>query len=132
LGLKRWLLLLIAGLIFLALAVAAPPLFGSSAWWRLVEGSVPWLPEVLFFTIGGVLVALGAVNLNRELRSVFHHTGRDDVVEAVWRRRQRQRGPKVVAIGGGHGLNTLLRGLKEYTDNITAIVTVADDGGSSG
>jgi uncharacterized cofD-like protein len=37
-----------------------------------------------------------------------------------------------VAIGGGHGLNTLLRGLKEYTDNITAIVTVADDGGSSG
>ena len=46
--------------------------------------------------------------------------------------RQRQRGPKIVAIGGGHGLNTLLRGLKEYTDNITAIVTVADDGGSSG
>ena len=38
----------------------------------------------------------------------------------------------MVAIGGGHGLNTLLRGLKEYTDNITAIVTVADDGGSSG
>jgi uncharacterized cofD-like protein len=46
--------------------------------------------------------------------------------------RQRQRGPKIAAIGGGHGLNTLLRGLKEYTDNITAIVTVADDGGSSG
>jgi uncharacterized cofD-like protein len=45
---------------------------------------------------------------------------------------RRQSGPKIAALGGGHGLNTLLRGLKEYTDNITAIVTVADDGGSSG
>ena len=42
------------------------------------------------------------------------------------------RGPKVVTIGGGTGLSVLLRGLKEYTSNITAIVTVADDGGSSG
>jgi uncharacterized cofD-like protein len=53
-------------------------------------------------------------------------------VEDVYPQGQRQRGPKIVAIGGGHGLNTLLRGLKEHTDNITAIVTVADDGGSSG
>ena len=42
------------------------------------------------------------------------------------------RGPKLVAIGGGTGLSTLLRGLKKYSANITAIVTVADDGGSSG
>src|SRR5439155_27067804 len=42
------------------------------------------------------------------------------------------RGPKVVAIGGGTGLSTLLRGMKEHTSNLTAIVTVADDGGSSG
>nr|MBO2494976.1 YvcK family protein [Clostridia bacterium] len=42
------------------------------------------------------------------------------------------KGPKVVAIGGGTGLSTLLRGLKLYTPNITAVVTVADDGGSSG
>jgi uncharacterized cofD-like protein len=54
------------------------------------------------------------------------------VVETVYRHRQRERGPKVVAIGGGTGLSTLLRGLKEHTSNITAIVTVADDGGSSG
>ena len=40
--------------------------------------------------------------------------------------------PKVVAIGGGHGLSTMLRGLKSFTRNITAIVTVADDGGGSG
>ncbi|NLY51097.1 MAG: YvcK family protein [Firmicutes bacterium] len=46
--------------------------------------------------------------------------------------RQRRRGPRVVALGGGTGLSTLLRGLKEYTDYITAIVTVTDTGGSSG
>jgi uncharacterized cofD-like protein len=44
----------------------------------------------------------------------------------------RSRGPRVVAIGGGTGLSVLLRGLKELTNNITAVVTVADDGGSSG
>ncbi|MBE6940352.1 MAG: YvcK family protein [Ruminococcaceae bacterium] len=43
-----------------------------------------------------------------------------------------ERGPRIVAIGGGHGLSTLLRGLKLYSRHITAIVTVADDGGGSG
>ena len=41
-------------------------------------------------------------------------------------------GPKIVAVGGGHGLSTMLRGLKNHTSNLTAIVTVADDGGGSG
>lgn len=43
-----------------------------------------------------------------------------------------EHGPRIAAIGGGTGLSTLLRGLKRYTKNITAIVTVADDGGGSG
>ncbi len=43
-----------------------------------------------------------------------------------------EQGPRVVAIGGGNGLSTMLRGLKQHTRNITAIVTVADDGGGSG
>ena len=44
----------------------------------------------------------------------------------------RARGPKIAVIGGGHGLSNMLRGLKQYTENISAIVTVADDGGGSG
>ena len=40
--------------------------------------------------------------------------------------------PRIVAIGGGHGLSTMLRGLKRYSRDITAIVTMADDGGGSG
>ena len=50
----------------------------------------------------------------------------------IYQKRFLARGPKIVAIGGGTGLSTLLRGLKEHTSNLTAIVTVADDGGSSG
>jgi uncharacterized cofD-like protein len=46
--------------------------------------------------------------------------------------RRLEKGPRVVAIGGGHGLASLLRGMKDHTHNITAVVTVADDGGSSG
>ena len=54
------------------------------------------------------------------------------LADTLRQHRQRERGPRIVAIGGGHGLATLLRGLKDYSNNITAIVTVADDGGSSG
>jgi uncharacterized cofD-like protein len=62
----------------------------------------------------------------------FLNPGRDNIFDIIHQHRYRRRGPKIVAIGGGTGLSTLLRGIKEYTDNLTAIVTVADDGGSSG
>jgi uncharacterized cofD-like protein len=55
-----------------------------------------------------------------------------DVFDQLRDFHRRERGPRIVAIGGGHGLATLLRGLKEHTGNLTAVVTVADDGGSSG
>ena len=60
------------------------------------------------------------------------HPGRIGLGEALWAQRILSRGPRVVAIGGGTGLSTLLRGLKLSTSNLTAVVTVCDDGGSSG
>ncbi len=56
----------------------------------------------------------------------------EKMAAAVYRTRVLERAPRVVAIGGGTGLSTLLRGLKQITANITAVVTVTDDGGSSG
>lgn len=56
----------------------------------------------------------------------------DGNIKTIYRERILSKGPKVVVIGGGTGLSVLLRGLKEFTSNITAIVTVADDGGGSG
>ena len=134
-GVKRWLVLLVVGLVLLALAVAALPRL-AGMWSRLqhlhVAGVDPAVEAVFFGAAGLVLIALAVFGINRTLVSALRQGNRAEVADVVYRHRQRQRGPKVVAIGGGHGLNTLLRGLKEHTDNITAIVTVADDGGSSG
>ena len=59
-------------------------------------------------------------------------TGDRGVIENLSMYRLRRGGPRIVAIGGGTGLASLLRGLKHYTEDITAVVTAADDGGSSG
>jgi uncharacterized cofD-like protein len=77
------------------------------------------------------LVVFGIIKLNRTLLKPFMIPGRN-VLDTVTDFRKRERGPRIVVIGGGTGLSALLRGLKEYSRNITAIVTVADDGGSSG
>jgi uncharacterized cofD-like protein len=137
-GVKRWVALLICGLVLLVLAVAAVSRADElSELWASVQrlhlSSVnPALEALLLFGAGSALVAWAIYAMNHAIISAFQRADQAKVADVVYRHRQRQRGPKVVAIGGGHGLNTLLRGLKEYTDNITAIVTVADDGGSSG
>ena len=137
-GVKRWVLLYIAGFILVGLGIAAIPETLDPATWRGILVYLrllfprPELQVALLVVAGIALVVVAFFGLNRSLLSAFRRTGQGDVVDVLYRHRQRQRGPKVVAIGGGHGLNTLLRGLKEQTDNITAIVTVADDGGSSG
>jgi uncharacterized cofD-like protein len=135
-GVKRWLLLMACGIALLSLG------FGS-----LLRGFYP-LPSIfyyitfqfiprglragLFGAVGVTAVILALIGLNRALLAPFVKADPATVVNAVYQYRQRERGPKVVAIGGGHGLSVLLRGLKRHTANITAIVTVADDGGSSG
>jgi uncharacterized cofD-like protein len=73
----------------------------------------------------------GIYRFNRSLMRPFIRPGHA-VVDELANYRRRERGPRIVTIGGGHGLSNLLRGLKTYTRNLTAIVTVADDGGSSG
>lgn len=136
---KRWLLVLGLGVLCLALALgyilvylyrtqAAPPIF-----YYLTLQFIPRLGRaVLFGGLGLGLMVLGLVKLNRSLLSAAARSAPGaPIVDALYRRRA-QRGPKIVAIGGGTGLSTLLRGLKTHTENLTAIVTVADDGGSSG
>ena len=103
-------------------------------------------PEFLSVrVIGGITLFLGIiaifVGLERTLKSIFSFflpkTNKDTKIlelisDVIYQKKQLAKGPKIVAIGGGTGLSTLLYGLKEYTSNITAIVTVSDDGGSSG
>lgn len=93
---------------------------------------LPRIVRVLVFSgIGMGILIYGIWGLNRAFLRPFVQPGRN-VVDQLAEFNRRSRGPRVVAIGGGHGLATLLRGLKDHTRNLTAIVTVADDGGSSG
>jgi len=138
LGVKRWVVLLLVGIIPLALAVAdLPRVTVLSGLGKVIDrlhipAVDPAVEALAFALVGLLLVATAVYNLNRSLLSAYRRGNQAELVDVVYRHRHRQRGPKVVAIGGGHGLHTLLRGLKEHTDHITAIVTVADDGGSSG
>ena len=91
-----------------------------------------WIRAALLLGIGIFLFAYGSYRVVRALLGPFTESGEEPLVDLVYRRRLLARGPRVVAIGGGTGLSTLLRGLKEHSANITAIVSVADDGGSSG
>ncbi|HIT91758.1 MAG TPA: YvcK family protein [Candidatus Stercorousia faecigallinarum] len=64
--------------------------------------------------------------------SMLDGADKQSLLENLYRRRKLNRGPKIVAVGGGTGLSMLLRGIKNITNNVTAVVTVGDDGGSSG
>jgi len=138
LGVKRWLLLMVLGtaLIGLGLAVFLLDVYRSypeSSWLQFLSLSVlpRWLRAVIFGGSGILVLLFSAMRLNRSLLAPYLQPGKS-VVETVAEHRRLGRGPRIVAIGGGTGISTLLRGLKLRTSNLVAIVTMADDGGSSG
>ena len=85
---------------------------------------------VILFGLGVMLFATRMII--RSVITVIIPDGSDKLVDLIYEKRKLNRGPNVAVIGGGTGLSVLLRGIKTATSNITAIVTVADDGGSSG
>lgn len=87
---------------------------------------------IVIVLCGIVLIVMGISKMIVSLVTLFLPKGERELVNILYQKRYLERGPKIVAVGGGHGLSNLLLGLKEYTANITAIVTVADSGGSSG
>lgn len=142
LGVKRWLALVMVGttLLGLGFAVILIDLYRTDSTDQtlltiLSYASLRFLPRILraviFGGLGVGLVIFGIYKLNRALLKPFVRPG-SGVVDTLTDYHRRNRGPRIVAIGGGHGLATLLRGLKAHTGNLTAVVTVADDGGSSG
>jgi uncharacterized cofD-like protein len=107
----------------------------ESPWLQVLSLSVlpRWLRAIVFGGTGIVVLLFSAMRLNRSLMAPYIPRGPvKSVVETVAEHRRLERGPSVVAIGGGTGISTLLRGLKHRTSNLVAIVTMADDGGSSG
>jgi uncharacterized cofD-like protein len=138
---KRWLLISLTGVFLtsfgLAIWVKLTPVnrfleFVSQALEtiaRLVPNSVSGPLAVL---LGIFLLFWGQSRTVETITEALQPDASEELVDLLRTHRRLHRGPKIVAIGGGTGLSTLLRGLKQYSSNITAIVTVADDGGSSG
>jgi len=92
----------------------------------------PHISGLIIMVIGSVLVILGISNMNRSILKRIIPQQLNQVPEIIYQQKILEKGPHIVVIGGGTGLHTLLRGLKQYTNHITAIVTVFDSGGSSG
>jgi uncharacterized cofD-like protein len=138
--LKRWLVLLLAGIAVLGLgaAIFIRDLYRQNAadeiaivYWLTGAWLEPEIRAAIVVVLGIGLTGIGMWGLMRSVVSPFVARG-DSVMEVLYTKRYLARGPRIVALGGGTGLSTLLRGLKGYSANITAVVAVADDGGSSG
>jgi uncharacterized cofD-like protein len=141
LGVKRWLGLVLIGttLIGVGLAVLILDVYRNApeTWWLPVLSAISLrsldrpFRALIFGGLGLGFIFTGLWGLNRALLAPYLQRGKP-VVDTLASFRRKERGPRIVVIGGGHGLATLLRGLKNYTHNLTAVVSVADDGGSSG
>lgn len=136
LGVKRWLLLLALGIGLLsiggALALRAFYPLPRYFYYLTLQFLPPGIRAVVVLMVGGSTIIYSLWGINRAILAPFLRDASQPVPELIYDYRHRGRGPEVVVIGGGHGQATVLRGLKAFTSNITAIVTVADDGGSSG
>lgn len=120
---KRWISITTLGVVLVAI--------GFSIW--ITKGFKDLnLSGLLILACGAILTILGIKKMVKSFITIFLPNREKELVEIVYQKRQLEKGPKIIVIGGGTGLSVLLHGLKEYTSNITAIVTVADDGGSSG
>ncbi|MZP29385.1 uridine diphosphate-N-acetylglucosamine-binding protein YvcK [Heliobacterium undosum] len=137
---KRWMALSFLGLILTGTSIS---LFFDGEFFGYLENSLRQLSRAydhgamaglgaFIFAIGLFLHIYGFMAMVRSIFEVLAPERDARLVEVLYRRRSLERGPKIVVIGGGTGLSVLLRGLKEFTSNLTAIVTVSDDGGSSG
>jgi uncharacterized cofD-like protein len=141
LGVKRWLLVILTGAMLIGLGFAVMVLdvyrTAPDTWWlpMLSYMSLRFLERpiraVIFGVLGILCILFGTYKLNRALLRPYLTPGKP-VLDTVSAYRKKERGPRIVVIGGGTGLSALLRGLKNHTNNLTAVVTVADDGGSSG
>lgn len=141
---KRWLSLFAAGVLLTSIGLTI--VFN----YKYIDGFEDFIFKIAYSIIGsynytvinivgffisaiGILIMLVAMRMTiRSIITVLLPDNSDKLVDLIYEKRKLDKGPAITVIGGGTGLSVLLRGLKEATNNVTAVVTVADDGGSSG
>lgn len=137
LNVKRWLFLIFLGSVLMVLGFLIVfdirPIYQIM---ELIRKAALILPTeilaVVTIFIGAIIFFSGWKKTTLSIMDMDSSKGGNSLLERLYRRSKLNKGAKVVAIGGGTGLSMLLRGIKKYTNNITAVVTVGDDGGSSG
>ncbi len=136
-GVKRWFFLALGGIALVAFgALCLVGDEGMRGLYTLVLRRLPFVWRPVFgAAVLGVGLVGAVVGMACAVRAILHavsprHGG--SVAEALYQGRILRAAPSIVAVGGGTGLSTLLRGIKSYTANLTAVVTVMDSGGSSG
>jgi len=140
-GIKRWLILFGFGITLISITIGrlvidlfeARDLPMPTLVHIVTLGFLPIYARVIVGVVVGFLAVLFALyELNHSIIAPFVYEERRPLIDVMYSHSRRQKGLKLVALGGGTGLPSVLRGFKKDTSNITAIVTVADDGGSSG
>ena len=141
---KRWFLLFAAGVMLVSLGLALvfnykyldaieEAIFQAVYLWKgTYDYSITTFIGILVVILGIVLMLAATRYTIRSVIMVLLPDNSERLVDIIYEKRRLGKGPNVAVVGGGHGLSVLLRGIKEATSNVTAVVTVADDGGSSG
>lgn len=127
---KRWIFLILFGIVLMTYAMAKVITLNE------IDNAIQVVKIVASFVFGFTFVILGLIFLNKRTLEIFVESTDDRISKGkkvnmkslIFDKTVYAKGPKIVVIGGGAGLNTVLSGMKKYTDNITAIVTVSDYG----
>ncbi len=134
---KRWFALIFLGSLLITIGLMIffnlRPVYFIMEFIRKIARTVPTdILSVLITIFGAFLFFKGWQKTNLSMLDLHNGKEKSTLLETLYTRRKLNRGPKIVAVGGGTGLSMLLKGIKKITNNITAVVTVGDDGGSSG
>ena len=134
---KRWFALIFLGSLLITIGLMIlfnlRPVYFIMEFIRKIAVTVPTdILSVVVTVLGAYLFFKGWQKTNLSMLDLHNGKEKNTLLETLYRRRKLNRGPKIVAVGGGTGLSMLLKGIKKITNNITAVVTVGDDGGSSG
>ena len=137
LNVKRWLFLIFLGSVLMILGLLIifdiRPIYQIMEFIRKAALILPTeIIAVITILAGAIIFFSGWKRTTLSIMDIDSSRSGNSLLERLYRRSKLNKGAKVVAIGGGTGLSMLLRGIKKYTNNITAVVTVGDDGGSSG
>lgn len=134
---KRWFAMIFIGSLLILLGTMIvfnmrPVYFTMEFIRHIAENAPSGIVGLAVAALGAGVFFKGWQKTNLSILGLDGEREKGSILESLYRRRKLNRGPKIVAVGGGTGLSMLLKGIKRITNNITAIVTVGDDGGSSG